>query len=109
MQSDIDLKKAAQREAEHDLMASRVISKFNQNSQRILHMAKKEKVAKKNEFAFSELMDRKDRLRGEHTNAASDEKSMTIDGENDQGEMKNSKDLTIEDYYQRLMRRESKV
>ena len=66
MQSDFDLKKAAQREAEHDLMASRVISKFNSNSSRILTMAKKEKTAKNTDFVFSELMDRKDRLRGEY-------------------------------------------
>ena len=63
---DQDIKKIEKREAEQDLMASRVIKKFNDNSERVLSLlAKQKKVSTTtNEFIFN-TMDREDRLQME--------------------------------------------
>ena len=59
---DQDLKKIQHQEHKQDLMAARVIQKFNSNSDRILGMLAKQKKSTTNKDFIFDTMDRDDRL-----------------------------------------------
>ena len=82
VQQDQDLKKIQKREDEQDLMASRVIQKFNNNSERILNLlANKKKASDPKEFIY-DTMDRKDRLHQEQAEQKSLANTLIVNSNN---------------------------
>ena len=81
---DQDLKKIQHQEHKQDLMAARVIQKFNSNSDRILGMLAKQKKSTTNKDFIFDTMDRDDRLMRERLDPSNQKNNAQVAGINNQ-------------------------